>query len=939
MERESIKAARTWRGGILVVAGALLAACGGGGGGGTTRPDPPPATVQPPVVYPPNATFSKHLTLTNTAPAHAAGLTGQGIRIGVVDSGVNRNHPALSGRVVANLNYINSPPNNLKVDDVVGHGTAIAQIIAGKPFGEWPGGIAPGALIVSARIISDKPPVDDGSGQGNEVSGALGLKPIHQDLIDRGARIMNNSWGGLYWTNLAATAPIADEYRPFIIGNDGLVVFATGNESSANPSSMAALPSQPGTGGSFPGADLERGWLAVAALDTDNPTQLASYSNACGVAMRYCLVAPGKVTVTGTDDSPTNPTYWNWQGTSLAAPQVSGAAALVWEAFPYFNNDLVRQTLLGTAKDLGTPGVDATFGYGLLDVGKAVLGPSALDWGDVTANFDNITSTWGNRIVGNGGITKLGTGKLVLAGPNAYAGATRVNGGTLQPLFALPGDTFVGAQGRLELFNASVKGHLDNLGVTAITGGAGHSINGDFHQGANARLAMEVGSHLFIDGKAQLDGGDLQVTGLVNGYVYSQQELLLNALGGVNGTFATLSQGPGVFLDATLLYNPLQVLLDIRRLDITAAALSMGMSAASLSSAERVEGAFSAIDRGEFGDADGDAPATGFLAAAGAIQRTPTAAAAEQVLASLGGSLHAADTALALLATESSRHVLESRLDAVRSGVAQGAWADNLAEHRALSQQLDMAARGWVLGQDRRYGDRLTLGGTLGETRSQAWHGLRRDREHNRQIEAQVYASWALDHGYVQGRLAQGRMDRVVERELFLGAEGFGVGSAYAEQITTLGLQAGRQFGGAGRQFIPYLGVQSLHLQRAGFDEDGAAGFGLSSRGSGFDATQALLGARFERDGRIGGVPVRLQGRAEWQHLLAQSGQDIAARFTALDVWSPIAGAGFDRDIGVLGLGLSTQAGRRGRLGFDLDARHAGGDTQAFAYASWSLGF
>jgi len=39
----------------------------------------------------------------------------------------------------------------------------------------------------------------------------------------------------------------------------------------------------------------------------------------------------------------------------------------VWQAFPYFNNDLLRQTLLGTAKDLGAPGVDAIFGYGLLD--------------------------------------------------------------------------------------------------------------------------------------------------------------------------------------------------------------------------------------------------------------------------------------------------------------------------------------------------------------------------------------------------------------------------------------------------------------------------------------------------------------------------------------------------------------------------------------------
>ena len=253
--------------GLAAVALLALVACGGGGGSANVRPPDPPPAAPPPVavVFAPNPAYSKHLALTNTAVAHSAGFTGQGIRIGVVDSGVNRNHPALAGRVVDNLTYLNSPPNNLSIDDVVGHGTAVSQIMAGKPFGSWPGGIAPGALIISARIISDKSPVDDGSGQGNEVSGAVGLKSIHQDLINRGARIMNNSWGGLYWTNLTATAPIADEYRPFVIGNGGLVVFATGNSAFANPSSMAALPSQPGLGGSRPGADLERGWLAVAA--------------------------------------------------------------------------------------------------------------------------------------------------------------------------------------------------------------------------------------------------------------------------------------------------------------------------------------------------------------------------------------------------------------------------------------------------------------------------------------------------------------------------------------------------------------------------------------------------------------------------------------------------------------------------------------------------
>jgi len=264
-----------------------LSACGGGGSNvrgdlepsppPTTPPSPPPTTppttppVTPPVTPPPPA-VDAHLTVIN---ARDAQFTGKGIRIGVVDSGVSRTNPAVSGRVVSSRAYIDPLVNNLNIDDVVGHGTTVASLAAGRAFGAWPGGVAPEALIVSARIIADKRPADDGTGNGNEVTGALGLAGVHQDLITDGVRIMNNSWGGLYWTNTAATAPIAAEYRPFIVGHNGLVVFATGNESRANPSSMAALPSQPGPGNTRPAADLERGWLAVTAVDTNKPDTLA----------------------------------------------------------------------------------------------------------------------------------------------------------------------------------------------------------------------------------------------------------------------------------------------------------------------------------------------------------------------------------------------------------------------------------------------------------------------------------------------------------------------------------------------------------------------------------------------------------------------------------------------------------------------------------------
>ncbi len=147
--------------------------------------------------------------------------------------------------------------------------------------------------------------------------------------------------------------------------------------------------------------------------------------------MNYCLAAPGDVIVSGKDDTAGNASYWVVSGTSFAAPEVSGAAALVWQAFPYFTNDLVRQTLLGTADDLGAPGPDKVFGYGELDVGKAVNGPAKFDWGDVVVDFTG-TSTWNNPISGSGGLSKLGTGTLILTQPSTYTGSTAISNGTLK---------------------------------------------------------------------------------------------------------------------------------------------------------------------------------------------------------------------------------------------------------------------------------------------------------------------------------------------------------------------------------------------------------------------------------------------------------------------------------------------------------------------------
>ena len=207
-------------------------------------------------------------------------------------------------------------------------------------------GVAQDANVASSRIIADARPPDDGSGDGNEIMAGEGygefFQAINAELAGAGAKVINNSWGGLYWNDPALTLELANAWKDFVVNRGGIVVFANGNFGDdpryvGNPSDNAALPSLAND------RVLEKGWLTVGALDPLNPTQLTSYSQQCGIAMNYCLVAPGNVVFIDPDaTSQATSGLYQGGGTSYAAPLVSGAAAVVWSAFPYFSNDQVR---------------------------------------------------------------------------------------------------------------------------------------------------------------------------------------------------------------------------------------------------------------------------------------------------------------------------------------------------------------------------------------------------------------------------------------------------------------------------------------------------------------------------------------------------------------------------------------------------------------------
>lgn len=874
--------------------------------------------------------------------------------IGFLDSGIDPMNPALVGGINSSYTSVDASRSDLSVPDKTGHGTNVAHIAVGQSIQGKPAGVAPFTPWLSLRLLNDNP------GTGNDAQpfrSDADFAAAFQWMVDRGGKILNVSTSA--WFDGPGGGPRYADFAGFI-AKDRLVVVETGDgQGQSQPSALARLP----FAGSDP-AGLSKGWLVAGAVDSTG-TALASYSRPCGDARNNCLMAPGDVVITGVDAN-NQLTYQRVASTDYAAAQVSGAASRVWNAFPYFSQDLVRQTLLAAATDIGDPGVDAVYGWGLMNVQKAVEGPSRFDWGDVQVVLGyNSSSYWDNPISGAGGIDIDGNGNstLYLTGNNTYAGKTVVHNGAsvrFSGSMASPveirdnanvmassgvwkGDVDIGAGTTLMVTAPNpgtapplqLQGTIHNDGSLMIDAKAQVAFNGDYVQGPGATLNAYLGPDpLHFAGAAQLDG-TFFVSGVLSTYVPTSRKVILTADEGVTGNFSQVLNSAALTLQATLGSDANQVWLDITRLDVLSVTQAIGAPAPMMASAQRVEDAFGQIDQGlaQGASINGD-----LLDAAGAIQQADSPQELARTLSSLSGELHDADLTFAMQALESGRQAVESRFDHIQSGGTRGAWSDSIRRKQSWSS-FDVDSDGWVMGRDVRLPNGASVGASLASSDSHALHSERSDREYNRQFDGHVYtAMQAGDSGYLLGLASFGRMQRDVQREIDLGNDSYRVGTNYAQSYAAMSLQGGRRFDIGSATLTPYVGAVSLQMARDSFQEDGAAGFGLSGKATSLHASQALVGARLQYGWNFGSVRFDLQGRAEWQQLLSLTGA-YDATFTGMDVWSPIVGTGPVDNVGAVSLGIVARFGRSSRISLDADARHHGDQTEADAMLRYAIGF
>jgi len=278
---------------------------------------------------------------------------GEGARVGIVDTGVDLGHPDLASRVVASTSCIGTEAQAARctgsAQDDSGHGTHVAGIVAATRNGAGTAGVAPDASLLVVKALRS-----DGSGEAADAAAGIDW------LVARKVDVVNLSLAEAPSLRRVTGSPLEAAIRRAAAA-DVVVVLAAGND---------VAPPDGSTAFNLP---------AIVVGASDRAGRLAPYSRPLGSGVRWGLLAPGGDGTAGVQGEVIS-TYWfpgrrsgyAWsEGTSMAAPHVSGAAALL--AAGGVRGQAAVDRLLATVAPVSC----GTGCRGLLDASAAVTGVPA----------------------------------------------------------------------------------------------------------------------------------------------------------------------------------------------------------------------------------------------------------------------------------------------------------------------------------------------------------------------------------------------------------------------------------------------------------------------------------------------------------------------------------------------------------------------------------
>ena len=366
--------------------------------------------------------YDNQVGLDAVAASHAfaRGFTGSGVTVSVVDSPFDTDHPELDEVFLTGYNPRTgttevgrcTQAGAITVDTACSsgfrdHGTHVAGIIGAKKGNgnNTMHGLAYGAKIkpiaflegTGAFTYSDVFSAASGggiiasnnswglasnyysslyNGRRFKIPNSISVTSQYQDAVSAGAdngTVFVFAAGNDGWNETTGVVDLYDSMSDTVVGSESATVLANAfSDLSSNMiDSWTALITNMDNSSSLAidSTNAQYRYLVVASLDPTTD-QVSTFSNACGEAKAYCLVAPG-TSITSTVDGGV---YGVANGTSMAAPHVTAAIALLRQNWPNLEPEVIVEILLKSAKDKGAAGVDDVYGHGLLDL-KAATGP------------------------------------------------------------------------------------------------------------------------------------------------------------------------------------------------------------------------------------------------------------------------------------------------------------------------------------------------------------------------------------------------------------------------------------------------------------------------------------------------------------------------------------------------------------------------------------
>jgi subtilisin family serine protease len=312
--------------------------------------------------------------------AWSHGLSGTGVTVAVLDTGIDTHHTDFVGRISAVKDFSGKG----SVEDGHGHGTHVASIVAGSGAasdGRYKG-VAPDAALAIGKVLDDT-----GSGSFDAV-----IAGMQWAAADSGARVVNMSLGG-YPSD--GTDPVSEAVNDLTTEYGTLFVIAAGNDGADEAVSSPAAADKA----------LAVGSVSKSDVLSDFSSRGPRYGDG---ALKPDLTAPGEDIVAarpaGVDPlgEPVGEAYQRLSGTSMAAPHVAGSAALLAQEHPDWPADRLKAALMSTAAEVSGAG-PYSVGTGRVDVARATTQPvtatgsvsTTLAWPNQGASKKQ-TVTWHN---------------------------------------------------------------------------------------------------------------------------------------------------------------------------------------------------------------------------------------------------------------------------------------------------------------------------------------------------------------------------------------------------------------------------------------------------------------------------------------------------------------------------------------------------------------